>query len=746
MWLFLSKGMTMIRRIVLVLALVCVLPDVGAAQSAAVLAGTVRDDAGHPLAAAQVVVGRSGRSATTDAEGRFAVRGLAGGTYRVEASLLGYAPMGREVAVPAAGPVELVLARTPLSIPGIQVTATPGAGDTRAVTQATTQLGGRALEREMGGSIAQTLRNQPGVAVRSMGPGAAAPVVRGLTGDRVLVLQDGQRTADLAGSADDHGVTIDPLTAQRVEVVRGPATLLYGNNALGGVVNVISGDLPASLPGRPEWAAAAQTESAYPGGAASLRGTLPLGRGWAAMLRAGGRSSGDMRIGADPALGGRLANTAARSRSAALGLGYVGDLLAAGGALRAYGFRYGLPVPPGSEPVSLRGSRLEATGRVEASPGSGLFPGFRVEGTAQDYTHDELDGAGEVQQTFALRTGSAGALLRQGRLGPFAEGAWGVSALLKRYDATGPAALTPPADSRGFGVFGYQEAELRPGGPALQLGARWDHYTIRSDATPKFGAGRERAFRALSGSAGVRLPLGASWSAGASVARSFRAPTVEEMFSGAPHAGTGSVELGSPGLRAERGWSAEGVLTVRSARWNGQLAAYRNAVDGYVHLAARGDTVVDGARLPVFVYAQDRAVLRGVEGSLEWAAGRSWVVGAMGDWLHAERRDGTPLSFMPPPRLGASLRRDDGALSLGGDVHHELRQDRVGAADEPPTPAHTLLRLHAGYRVTWGGVVHSVALRAENLTDEVHREATSRVKDFAPGPGRNFSLVYRVIF
>lgn len=726
--------------------LACVGAAVAQEMRTPVLAGTVRDLDGRPLAAAQVVVARSGRSVATDAEGRFAIRGLPAGTYRLEASLQGYAPARRDVSVPGASTVDLVLARTPLSIPGIQVTATPGAGDTRAVTQATTQLGGRALEREMGGTLAQTLRNQPGVAVRSMGPGAAAPVVRGLTGDRVLVLQDGQRAGDLAGSADDHAVTIDPLTAQRVEVVRGPATLLYGNNALGGVVNVISGDLPASVPGRPEWAAAAQTESAFPGGAASLRGTLPLGGGWAAMLRGGARGVGDMRTGADPAPGDRLDNTAARSRNAALGLGYAGDVLAAGGAVRGYGFRYGLPVPPGSGAVTLRGRRREATGRAEVSPGSALVPGIRVEATAQDYAHDELDGEDAIQQTFALRTVSAGALLRQGVVGPFAEGAWGVSALLKRYDATGPAALTPPAGSRGFGVFGYQEAELRPGGPALQLGGRWDLYAIRSDGTPRFGAGTARSFRALSGSAGLRVPLAEWLSAAASVARSFRAPTVEELFSGAPHAGTGSVELGSAGLRAERGWSAEGMLTVRGARWNGQFAAHRSAVDDFVHLAARGDTLVDGAPLPVFAYVQDRAILRGVEGSLEWAPGGSWVVGAMGDYLHAERADGTPLSFMPPPRLGASLRWDDGALSLGGDAHHEMRQDRVGAADERPTPAHTLVRLHAGLRVVRWGVVHSVAVRGENLGDEVHREATSRTKDFAPGPGRNLSLVYRVFF
>jgi iron complex outermembrane receptor protein len=710
------------------------------------VAGTVRDDAGRPVAGAQVVLARTGRAAAADADGRFALGRVPRGSYRLEASHPGHAPVAVKVAVPATGPVKVVLPRTPLSLPGIQVTATPGAGDTRAATQATAQLAGRALEREMGGSVAQTLRSQPGVAVRSMGPGAAAPIVRGLTGDRVLVLQDGQRTADLAGSADDHGVTIDPLTAQRVEVVRGPATLLYGNNALGGVVNVISGDLPAAPPIRPEWALAAQTESAFPGGAASLRGTLPLGGGWAAMLRAGARGAGDVRIGGDPVLGRRLPNTASWSRNGAAGLGWVGGHVAAGGAVRAYDFRYGLPVPPGADPVDLRGRRLEAAGRAEASPPSPLFPMLRVEATAQDYTHDELDGAGTVQQTFSLRTGSANVLLRQGALGPFAEGAWGVSGLLKRYDATGPAALTPPADSRGLGAFAYQEAELSPGGLALQLGGRFDHYGIHSRAAPKFGPGRDRTFRALSGAAGIRVPLGGWGAAGASVARSFRAPTVEELFSGAPHAGTGSLELGSPELAAERGWSVEGVVNARSRRWSGQLAAYRNAVDGYVHLAARGDTLVEGARLPVFAYVQGRAVLRGVEGSAEWAAGERVVLGVMGDYLHAALADGTPLSFMPPPRLGVSLRREGETFSVGGDVHHELRQGRVGSADELPTPAHTLVRLHAGVRFSRGGVAHSVTLRGENLGDAVHREATSRVNDFAPGPGRNLSVVYRVFF
>jgi iron complex outermembrane receptor protein len=664
-------------------------------------------------------------------------------------SLIGYAPESRELTLPSAGDgvtVEVVLHRTVLSLPGFQVTATPTGGDVRAVTQGTTQLSGKALEREMAGTIAQTLKFQPGIAVRSMGPAASAPIIRGLTGDRVLVLQDGQRTADLAGSADDHGVTIDPLAAQRVEVVRGPATLLYGNNALGGVVNVISGDLPTHVNPRSEWALSVQSESAHPGGSAALRASLPVAENWTISLRAGGRNTEDVRIPDDPVLGDRLDNTQSRSWNGSLGVGHVGDRLVAGAALKAYDFSYGLPVPPGSDPVSLAGRRYEATGRAEFTLSSGRFPSLRVDVTGQDYIHDELDGMGAVQQTFALDTRTVNLLLRQGRIGPFSEGAWGASGLFKQYAATGPAALTPAADSRGLGVFGFQEIALGNGGPALQVGGRFDDYGITSKDSPKFGAGRDRSFRALSGSIGLRVPLVEGISAGLNLARSFRAPTVEELFSGAPHAGTGSVEFGNPDLKAERGRSVEGVFQIRSGRWNGQFAAFHNAISDYVHLAARGDTVVGGATLPVFVYAQDDATLRGLEGQLEWAAREDLVIGATGDLLHAEQSDGTPLSFMPPARLGALLRWDNGTVSLSGDVHHEFRQDRVGAADELPTDAHTVFRAMAGIRWTRGNVVHSITLRGENLGNALHREATSRVKDFAPGPGRNLALLYRLYF
>ncbi|HSJ13767.1 MAG TPA: TonB-dependent receptor [Longimicrobiales bacterium] len=712
-----------------------------------VLEGRVEDGSGLALARAEVVLQPLGRNAVTDRDGRFRWRGLAPGRYRVLAARIGYAPAEVSLTLGAGDSVLVVvrLEASPLELPGLEASASIGARDPSAVIQATTQLSGRSLEREVGGSIAQTLRYQPGVAVRFMGPGAAAPVLRGLTGDRVLMLQDGQRSADLSGSADDHGTTADPLAAQRVEVVRGPATLLYGNNALGGVVNVISGDVASSIPHRAEVSLAAHTESAYPGGAASVRTIVPLGAAVALTARAGGRSAGDMRIGADPVLGDRLRNTAARSWNGAVGLSRVSGGWTAGAAVRGHGFAYGLPVPPGAAPVSLEGSRREVIARAEAELGRGVLGSGRLDGTVQDYGHDELDGEGAVQQRFALATRTLTLQLRQRATGPLRDGAWGVSLLEKRYAATGPAALTPSARSGAWGLFGFQELGFGAG-PSLQLGARIDEYSIRSRADDKFGPARSRRLRAWSGSAGLRQELAPGVAASFTYARSFRAPTVEELFSGAPHAGTGAVEYGNAALRAERGASVEGLVHVRRSGVQAQLAVYRNRIDDYIALEHVGDTLIGGAQLPVYVYGQQTAVLRGAEGSTEFALGRTLALGVRGDVLHAARTSGLPLSFMPPARLGAHLRWDDGRFALGGELHHEFAQLRVGAGEERPTPAHTLLRLDAAVRLRIGGHTHSLTLRAENLTDELHREATSRIKDWAPAAGRNIALGYRAWF
>ncbi|HET9983652.1 MAG TPA: TonB-dependent receptor [Longimicrobiales bacterium] len=716
-----------------------------AAQAGGDVYGQVLDRAGGVVPFGEVTLLPGGRGTLADGAGRFSIRDVRPGRYRVHASSIGYAPAAVVAAVAAGGATEvrIALGRTALAVPGLEVTASPGAADARAVAQATTQLSGRALERHLGGTVAQTLEGQPGVAVRYNGPAAAAPVIRGLSGERIVVLEDGQRAADLSGSAIDHGVTIDPLSASRIEVVRGPASLLYGNNALGGVVNVITGELPLDVPSSGRWVAGAQTETALRGGSVSVHGALPLAGRWAVSAGGSARRTGNVRIPAAAELGGALANTAFRSQEASLGVGYGGSAASAAVEMKGYGFHYGLPARPGTDPLYWEGRRLEVRGRAEASLGSAAFSSLRLDGTAQDYAHDELSRASGTGNHFALRTATAGALLQQERLGPFRRGAIGASVLGRRYTSRGASALTPPAASRSAGAFAFEEAGLG-GEAALQFGARVDRYRVATDADERFGPAAERTFTSFSGSVGAVVPLTPALSGALTLARAFRAPTVEELFSHALHAGTGEVELGAPTLEPERSLGVDAVLRLHAGGAEGQLAAYQNDVAGYIYPSTVGDTLVGGQRLPVVRYVQEGAVLRGLEGSLEVAPVASVVLGFSGDVVAGHRRSGEPLPFLPPARLGASLRWDDGTRSVGAEARHAFARRRASAGDETPTNGYTLLNLEAALRWRAGPALHAVSLRLDNATNALYRDAASRIKDFAPNPGRSLALLYRL--
>src|SRR3712207_2369592 len=219
----------------------------GGQRATVVVAGRVTDGRGSVVPAARVGVAALGRATTTDGAGRFVLRGLRRDQAHLQVTQIGYAPrrLALDLRAPTVGDslwLDVSLEQVAVSLGGVQVTATPSGRDPLAIAQSTTTVSGKDLERTAAATLGATLAAQPGISARYQGPGASAPIIRGLSGDRVLVLQDGHRTGDLASTAPDHGVTIDPSAAQRVEIVRGPAALLYGNNALGGVVNVISED------------------------------------------------------------------------------------------------------------------------------------------------------------------------------------------------------------------------------------------------------------------------------------------------------------------------------------------------------------------------------------------------------------------------------------------------------------------------------------------------------------------------
>jgi iron complex outermembrane recepter protein len=254
----------------------------------------------------------------------------------------------------------------------------------------------------------------------------------------------------------------------------------------------------------------------------------------------------------------------------------------------------------------------------------------------------------------------------------------------------------------------------------------------------------------------VSVPLSATVTAAVSAARAFRAPTVEELFSNAFHAAVGTFDQGNPNLRAETNQGFDGTLRAQSHRVNGQLSAFYNRVNNFITPNIVKDTIIDDAGTPTTVplnrFSQGDATLRGVEGRLETEVIRNLVLGAMGDVVRGELRGGEPLPFMPAARIGGLARWDNGRISAGGEVRHAFTQDRVPTAatpDDPsatPAPAYTLVNLSAGLNLVAGGRTSAITLRVDNVFDEKYFDATSRIKNFAFNPGRNVSLVYKVLF
>jgi iron complex outermembrane recepter protein len=713
-------------------------------QSSPVLVGAVMDEAGAAVEGALVRVVGSDRRAVTDEGGRFELR-VGAGRHHLEVTRYGYSPAVVSVDWPAAAStrLEVRLRPTPLALPEVLVTASPTAVSATETTRAVSQLSGRALERRLSGSVAETLAGEPGVAVRWNGPGAAAPIVRGLSGDRVVVLQDGQRAADLSGSADDHRLTIDPLLARRIEVVRGPAALLYGNNALGGVVNVVTDEYGTHGPERAMYAFALQSESAYPGLAAHARAGAPVG-GWSTGVRATARSTGDVRIAATPGLGARLDNTHVRSAGLGASLGRAGTRVSGTAALYAQRFEYGLPLPPDDdETLTLRGRSTAASARLEAGLGVARFPSLRAAASYTDYFHDERE-AGAVEMAFALRTALADAQVRQAAGDVLGEGAWGVSVSWRDYVSTGEEQLTSPAGLVSVGAFTYQELPLGRV-LALEAGGRVDHQRVASRDDPRFGAGERLSFAAWSGSVGVRAGRGAL-SAALSASRSFRAPSVEELFSDALHAGTAAYEIGDASLGPETLRGVDAVLRWRDAHLSAALAAYAAHVADYVALLPRGDTIIDGERWPVLVYAQRGARLRGVEAALDVALTPRLIATLRGDAGLVTLDGGTPLPFAPARRVGGSLRWQDARFSVGVGARHAFARERTAGGADVPTHAHTLVDGDAGLRLPFAGGEQTLTLRVTNASNVAYRDPTSRIKWFAPNPGRNVALLWRVHF
>ncbi|HUP39624.1 MAG TPA: TonB-dependent receptor [Vicinamibacterales bacterium] len=727
-----------------------------AQQSAALEGKLVNSLNGELLAGATVVIDEVKAEAVSGPDGTFHFENVAPGTYHLWVRAQGYSSRRTEVAVPAAAPIEL---RIDFDLHFQEVASVSAEVRSQFDSfQPTSVLSGQELTKQLESSLGATLDNQPGLSSRSFGSAPSRPVIRGLDGDRVQILQDGQRTGDLSSQSGDHGVSVNPAAAERIEVVRGPATLLYGANAIGGLVNIITNDIPtAPVRGASGEVTFDLGSSAEEGGGA---GHVQLGNGkFAVNIGGGGRRAGEFNTPLGPVL-----NSQSRTAFTNVGGAWTSDKAHAG---VSYGYddsKYGIPVVEGGT-LRLTPRRHALTFRAGAERLTGAFEAFRATAAVRRYQHDELEGA-EVGTKFRNDTVEVqvmGSHRTVGRL----KGSVGGSFLDRAFDAIGAEALSPAVDQRGVAAFAYEEVTWPH--VTLQFGGRVDRTNYSPVGEP------ERAFTNGSVSAGVLLRPAAAddrVTIAASVARAARAPALEEMFFFGAHHGNFAVEVGNPSLESERALGVDLSLRWRTPRASGEVTYFRNDIDDYIfrrnmddeEFESRRDEFVarfggrgpagheeheagdeeEGLAFVEFIGAD--ALLHGIESHADFQLTPAWTAEAGLDVVRgALKANELPLPRIPPVKFRGGLRYQRNALQIGGQLIAAAKQDRL-STNETPTDGYTLLKLYSSYSFGADGVTHTITARLDNVTNELYRSHLSLIKDLVPEMGRNFKAVYSVRF
>lgn len=625
-------------------------------------------------------------------------------------------------------------------------------------------LSGDKLAERRGSSLGETLHDLPGMSSSYFGPNANRPVIRGQDGDRIRVLSNAGASLDASSLSFDHAVPIDPLVVERIEVLRGPAVLLYGGSAVGGVVNAIDNRIPQLPVDRVGGAAEFRL-----GGAASERSASALvesgGSGFALHADAFRRRTDDLRVPAFafPLQGGgserrtRVANSSSDAEGGAVGASAVGTHGFIGASLDTYRNDYGT-VAEEDVTLHMRRDKLSLSGELRDMKGA--FSAIRGQFGWTDYRHEEVEGGGEVGTTFKHR-GADGRLelVQAGRplAGGELQGVVGMQAESSRFEAMGEEAFVPTTRTRQAAAFLLEQWSHALLGE-MSAGLRLESVHVDSDgdvmADLRFGPPQQRSFTPRSASAGAVLTLAAPWQLTANAAYTERAPTSYELYANGVHAATGTYERGDLQQAKERGRHLDLGLQWKQDADHAKFSAFVSRFANYIALTRTGEpdfVGIDGARMPVYGFRGVPARLYGleIEGQKRLLSGEQTLdLETHADLVRGDNlATGEPLPRIAPVRLAAALDWQQGRWSARGEVEHAWRQHRV-PADDLPTAGWTLVNLTASYKTTLGASDVLVFAKLGNVGNVLAYNAgtISTVRPLSPLPGRSLAAGLRVAF
>ncbi|NLS27226.1 Vitamin B12 transporter BtuB [Sphingomonas sp. S2M10] len=629
----------------------------------------------------------------------------------------------------------------------IIVTAAPYAVSSDEVPTIVTHVDRDQILRSGGSSISDVLAQEPGIAATTFANGASRPIIRGMDATRVRILENGASSSDVSDIGPDHGIPVDPFSAQSIEVVRGAGTLRYGSQAIGGVVNVLNNRVPTKLPSAP---LSGEAEGSY-GTVSNVGegGALVDAKLGSVALHADGfyRDAGDY----DTPLGTQQ-NSFFRGHGASVGGSYFfggNDASHVGLSVSQYNSKYGIP----SDTTFIDMRQTKVMSRDVFAVDTGPLKSINLDASYADYTHDEKEPDGTIDTTFRNKEFDGHLEFLLNPLGPIRDSAIGFELQNRKFSAIGEdSSYLFPTTTQSEAAYLFTELPVTDI-LHLQASGRVEH--VRTEGTPASDVFTAREFTPVSGAIGGLLDVGSHVKLGLTGSTTGRAPAITELFARGGHDGPNTFETGDPNLRIERANSVEATVRVNLDRFHFDGSAYSTWFDNYIYGDLTGRTcdddgvcAVDGdGDLKELNYRQQGAHFRGLEGKASYdlfhAHDRMLQLTALADYTRATLDSGGNVPRIPPYRLGGGINWLSPTLDAAVQFVHAGKQTRFGAFDTK-TPGYNNLNAQIAVRPFKSQPGIEFAIVGQNLTDEVQRNAAALNKDLVVQPGRNVRFMVKI--
>ena len=680
----------------------------------------------------------------TDKNGIFDFKSIPFGNYNIEISFVGYKTTITSIRMDQEINKGLIvhLFTLPFETSTVVVTGLHTTTKFDDMNEFINVLKGKELQRELGLTLASTLKNETGLAIRSMGPAPARPVIRGLGSDRIAITEDGIQTTDLSATSPDHAVSVEPFTIDRIEVIRGPKVLLNNSTTMGGVVNIIRDEIPKEIPGKFSGNAGFYGESVNTGYLGGGVAQLPLGK-FVLRAEATTRNAKDLRTPI-----GTLDNSDISTDNLSAGISFIDNWGFTGLSIREFKSDYGVPGGfVGAHPngVDISMLKRQINGKINYQINSESFENIEFQLSRDYYKHTEYERADIIGAQFVIYNLRGSLDIANKKIGFLDFGTSGISFEARDFNIGGYV-FTPPTKSLKLSTYSFQSFELNDFSFESGFRISYDEFNP-DDSNPSTNNELiiDRKFFSYSLSLSTLYSINKTISLGININKTSRVPTIEELYSEGPHLAAYSYEIGNQNLESESGFGAELFSYIKNDNLFLMLTVFRNDFSYFI-IPRNTGKINSQTLLPIYQTEGVSAIFYGVESYLEFKLLEYFTFSNTLSFTYGNfKESGNPLPQIPPLKNIIQVKYLNGNFITGVSTEIAAAQNRVDLF-ETSTAGYAVFNAFIQYSIETGSLIHNISLNGDNLFNKEYRNHLSRVKVIMPEAGINFKLSYRLYF